>query len=109
MTPESLKAQLTEKLGSPIKNISKLSGGCSYPSFVVETDLKKFFVKTDLKSSDVFQTEATGLKQLQKNYSHVPEVITFEKNLLILEYIEPSTPTDQFWKWRVGINFSSLS
>lgn len=91
------KRLIEQNLEEPIQKITSLSGGCSYPSYIVDTNQGKFFAKTSDSPTLNFQFEATGLKQIKTLFSNTPEVIAFSKNILILEYIASEEPKEKFW------------
>ncbi len=107
MTPTTLESEFSNVLGRSIDGIKKLSGGCSYPAFVVNSGNQRFFVKTNDKDSDVFLKESEGLLALEKWTSLVPELIHADKKILILEYIEPEAPTAKFWT-NLGVELAQM-
>ena len=74
---------------------------------IFKTYKKKFFVKTSSKSTSSFQKEVIGLKQLKKNYEHIPQVIDFSDCFLILSFIPVTHPKSLFWK-NLGTQLAQL-
>jgi fructosamine-3-kinase len=90
ISEEKIKARIEEKLGSKIKSLSSLSGGCISDAFkVATTDGSTFFLKYNPSASnDMFIKEANGLKELTKaNAIRVPEVLGFDEDYILLEFI----------------------
>ena len=90
ISEEKIKARIEEKLGSKIKSLSSLSGGCISDAFKVSTlDGSNYFLKYNPSTSnDMFIKEANGLKELSKaNAIRIPEVLSFDGDFILLEYI----------------------
>ncbi len=107
MTSTTLETQFSGALGRPIDHFKKLSGGCSYPSFVVYSGNQRFFVKTNDQPTNVFKNEAEGLIELEKWTTLAPNLIHWDQTMLVLEYVEPEAPTNIFWQ-KLGLELARL-
>ncbi|MDB5242775.1 MAG: ketosamine-3-kinase [Spirosoma sp.] len=98
-------------LGQPVEVIETqfLSGGDISTAAQVFTSEGVFFVKWNhatqysMDNLDMFEAEAKGLDLLrQTDALHVPSVIGFgrhlDKSYLILDYIESSSPSPNYWE-----------
>ena len=76
-----------------------ISGGCINNAIKLETNKGIVFAKYNTNAKlNMFQTEYDGLKILKdKSAIYIPEIIAFENNFLILEFIPPSSPNAFFW------------
>ena len=97
MPDEDLKQNLASLLNAEIVDLQPLGGGCSYPGYKVVTSRGNFFVKTSGKKTDVFLKEANGLDELSQYFDNIPSVIAVDESFLILEYLNPTQPTQIFW------------
>ena len=92
-----LKAKVHPKI--ILKSITPVSGGCINNALKLQTNNGAFFAKwNENQKDDMFQIESEGLKCLKKAGIYVPEVIAFDRNLLILEFIYSSNPDAYFWE-----------
>jgi len=97
---------LKDKLGSnvEISSIKNLSGGCINHAFKVDTSAGAYFIKYNPNQNlSMFESEAQGLTIFkQSNCIDIPNVIGFGKAsefaYLILEFIDSSTPSREYWK-----------
>jgi fructosamine-3-kinase len=109
ISEEKIKARIEEKLGSKIKSISSLSGGCISDAFKVTMDNgSNFFLKYNSSASnDMFIKEANGLNELTKaNAIRIPEVLSFDEDYILLEFIPTSSRNLPAAKlWQAGKNF----
>lgn len=92
-----------------IKKYLPISGGCINNAIKLETNKGGFFAKYNTNTkSDMFQIEHDGLTILKDtNAVCVPDIIAFENNFLILEFIPPSSPNACFWE-SFGRNLAKL-
>ncbi len=93
-----LKSRIQDLIGEKVVEIIPLSERGHQFHFIFKTYKKKIFVKTSSKVTSSFQKEVTGLKQLKKNYKHIPQVIGFSDHFLILSFISVTHPKSLFWK-----------
>ena len=107
----SLSACLKENVHPQIMLESSfpLSGGCINNAVKLQTNKGCFFAKwNENPKTDLFQTEYEGLKSLKETKAiYIPEIIVFDKNFLILEFISPTSPDDNFWQ-KFGRNLANL-
>jgi fructosamine-3-kinase len=96
--PETLSGKISDHLQCPIVHIKQLSGGCSYPAFVAESEKQSFFVKWNPNPSPVFLQEAEGLQQLRMRSDLFPAVLHYDPEMLILDHIQTESPNENFWK-----------
>jgi len=107
---EKIKLIIEEKLGSKIKNFTSLSGGCiSYAYKITTNDNSNFFLKYNSSiSNDMFIKEADGLKELLKaNTIRIPEVLSFDKDYILLEFIPMGNKNKNFFE-EFGRNFAAM-
>lgn len=82
------------------KIISKVSvgGGCIANACIITTETgNKYFVKSYGSNSQILKNEANGLKELAKaNAIRLPEVIVFDDDFLLLEFIEQGRRSKNF-------------
>jgi len=85
--------------GRKIINYKSVAGGSIAKTDQIEFEDGRFcFLKTGSVSSDTFQKEANGLKELAKTNSiRVPEVFLVDENFLLLEYIEQGRKDHKFF------------
>ncbi|MCJ8277382.1 MAG: fructosamine kinase family protein [Bdellovibrionales bacterium] len=99
MLEDQLKSSIEKQLDRSITAIEPLSGGCSYPSYVITSHKERFFLKHSETPTDVFIKEANGLTEITEAlYDFCPDVITANNNFLLLDYITPERPTHIFWQ-----------
>ena len=94
---ETFKETIKQKISKPILKVTPLSGGCSYPSYLIDTGADFFFVKTSTQNTPVFEYESNGLNELRKYFQNIPAEIHHDQNMLVLEYIANSPNNAQFW------------
>ena len=102
-----LKAKVHPKI--IIEKCLSVSGGCINNAIKLETNKGDFFAKCNTKAkSDMFQIEHDGLKILKDtNAICIPDMIAFENNFLILEFIPSSNPAACFWE-NFGRNLAKM-
>ncbi len=105
MLPISLAGQIQSILGAEILGLKPVAGGDINQALVLETSVKRFFLKVNTapKANRMFEAEASGLALLAaSNTIRIPEVLGFgdtpEGAFLLLEYIEPGFRPDGFWE-----------
>ncbi|QHV98446.1 fructosamine kinase family protein [Spirosoma endbachense] len=97
---------LFSALGQPVEVIETqfLSGGDINTAAQVFSSEGVFFIKWNhTDQHDMFETEARGLDLLrQTDALHIPQVIGYgqqlDKSYLILEYIDPGSPANNYWE-----------
>ena len=108
---KSLELCLKEKVHPKIivEKCFSISGGCINNAIKLETNKGRFFAKYNTNTKlNMFQTEYDGLRILKrKSALYIPEIIAFENNFLILEFIQPSSPNDFFWR-NFGRNLAKM-
>lgn len=110
ISEDKIKARIEEKLGSKIKILSSLSGGCISDAFKVIMDNgSNFFLKYNSSASnDMFIKEANGLKVLSKaNAIRIPEVLSFDEDYILLEYIPSGNKKKNFFE-EFGRSFAEM-
>lgn len=110
ISEEKIKTRIEEKLGSKIKTISSISGGCISDTFKVTTDNgTNFFLKHNPSvSNDMFIKEANGLKELAKaNAIRIPEVLSFNDDFILLEFISTGSRKKNFFE-EFGRSFAQM-
>ena len=102
-----LKAKVCPKI--IVEKCLAISGGCINNAIKLETNKGAFFAKYNTNAKlDMFQTEHDGLKILKDTSAiYIPEIIAFENNFLILEFIPPSSPNAFFWE-NFGRNLAKM-
>lgn len=92
-------------LGRQFGKVSPLQGGDINDVYLLQTDQEAFVVKINSNSRfpEMLLKEALGLELLRSTHSiRIPEVMAVElvddEALLIMEYIQPSTKTPDFWE-----------
>jgi protein-ribulosamine 3-kinase len=101
----SLNSKITKRVenfrGLGIKKSESLSGGCISNAYKItfEDDLS-FLIKINEHSpTDMFTKEAHGLQELRKaNTIKVPDVIHYEDEFILLEFIESGRKTKNFFE-----------
>ncbi len=75
-----------------------ISGGCINSCFKIKTSEGNYFIKyNENVKGDFFKKEADGLSMLNTSSSFkIPKVFSFNKNYLVLEFLEPVCET--CWK-----------
>lgn len=107
---EKIKAKFEEKLGSKIKSLTSLSGGCISDAFKITTAVgSNYFLKYNPSTSnDMFIKEANGLKELAKSAAiRVPEVLGFDDDYILLEYISTGSKKKNFFE-EFGRSFAEM-
>ena len=94
----SVVKESIENLVGRVTHAEPLSGGCSFPTYVIQCNKESFFLKFSTENTDVFIKEAHGLNELSTQKKITPEVFLANNNCLLLEYIPPLRPTLQFWQ-----------
>jgi len=110
ISEEKIKTTIEEKLGSKIKSLSSLSGGCISDAFKVITgEGSNYFLKYNSSASnDMFIKEANGLKELAKaDAIRIPEVLSFDKDYILLEYISSGNRKKYFFE-EFGKSFAEM-
>ena len=105
MTNSQLQSYLSQALNTMVKEIEPVGGGCINQAYKVQTANETFFCKTSSASKfpQLFEKEKNGLELLKKqNIIRVPSVINYfesdNQQILVLEWIEESRKTNDFWK-----------
>lgn len=97
---EKIKNKIEQKLGTKIKSLTSLSGGCISDAFKVTiANGSNFFLKYNSSASnDMFIKEANGLKELaQANAIRIPEVLSFDEEYILLEFIPTGSRNKNFF------------
>ena len=100
ISEEKIKVRIEEKIGKKIKSMTSLSGGCISDAYKITTSERSEYL---LKyhpgiSDDMFEKEANGLKELAKtNALRVPEVLSVEKDYILLEFISSGSKKKNFF------------
>ncbi|BBM81810.1 fructosamine kinase family protein [Candidatus Uabimicrobium amorphum] len=107
MLPQHITVKVQDALKSRIVATTSVSGGCIAQSYRIDLQCgKKFFLKTH--PSQDFAKEANGLNEIKKSGAiAVPEVILYEKNFLLLEWIESGHKPADFFK-KFAMDFAQL-
>jgi len=106
MIPSEIKRKLITQLGNALNTTvtltgaTLLTGGCINNAVKLNTDKGIFFVKWNTNAkANMFQSESRGLKVLKDtNTICIPNVLCFDEDFLILEFIPPSNPDNAFWE-----------
>jgi fructosamine-3-kinase len=106
MIPSEIKRSIITQLGDALNTTitvngeSSIVGGCINNAIKINTNKGDFFVKWNTNSkANMFQSEYHGLKVLKDtNTIRIPNVLCFDDDFLILEFIPPSNPNNAFWK-----------
>jgi len=110
ISEEKIKARIEEKLGSKIKSLSSLSGGCISDAYkvITENGLNYFLKYNPSDSNDMFIKEANGLKELAKASAiRIPEVLSFNDDFILLEYIPTGSKKKNFFE-EFGRSFAKM-
>lgn len=104
-----IQINIEEKLNSKISSTKPLPGGCISNAYKIELQNGDILLlKINEASPDMFEKEAHGLIELKKaNAIKVPEVILFENNFILLEFIESKGKSQNFFT-DFGIKFAML-
>lgn len=86
-----------------IDSITPIGGGCIHQAGVFQLEGQKYFLKWNIHSQKMFETEAKGLNLLRETNSvSTPQVIGYGSvkgtDYLCLEFIESSIQSKWFWK-----------
>lgn len=113
----SLISSLTSKFGKDVilQNFKFSSGGCINNTGILETNVGKYFIKWNSRSSypEMFEIEKAGLKLLNSaNHSlKIPQAIISGSNedyiFLVLENIITSPKNERFWE-NLGVGLAEL-
>tara|TARA_B110000263_G_C15193330_1_gene457096 strand:- start:99 stop:956 length:858 start_codon:yes stop_codon:yes gene_type:complete len=106
MIPSEIKRRIITQLGNALNTTitvngeSSIVGGCINNAIKINTNKGDFFVKWNTNSkANMFQSEYNGLKVLKDtNTIRIPNVLYFDDDFLILEFISPSNPNNAFWE-----------
>jgi fructosamine-3-kinase len=106
MIPSEIKRRIITQLGNALNTTitvngeSSIVGGCINNAIKINTNKGDFFVKWNTNAkANMFQTEYNGLKVLKDtNTIRIPNVLCFDDDFLILEFIPPSNPNNAFWE-----------
>jgi fructosamine-3-kinase len=106
MIPSEIKRSIITQLGDALNTTitvngeSSIVGGCINNAIKINTNKGDFFVKWNTNSkANMFQSEYHGLKVLKDtNTIRIPNVLCFDDDFLILEFIPPSNPNNAFWE-----------
>ena len=106
MIPSEIKRSIITQLGDALNTTitvngeSSIVGGCINNAIKINTNKGDFFVKWNTNSkANMFQSEYNGLKVLKDtNTIRIPNVLCFDDDFLILEFIPPSNPNNAFWE-----------
>ena len=106
MIPSEIKRRIITQLGNALNTTitvngeSSIVGGCINNAIKINTNKGDFFVKWNTNSkANMFQSEYSGLKVLKDtNTIRIPNVLCFDDDFLILEFIPPSNPNNAFWE-----------
>lgn len=83
-----------------ISSFQILGGGCINNAVKLETAKGNFFLKYNFESPEnMFEIESKGLELLaSSNIIKIPKVIAFQKNYLLLEFIDSSIKIKDYWQ-----------
>ncbi len=98
--PERLKKDIGNRLGSSIRNIKDLSGGCISSAYqiIMESGEKYLLKSNNNPPVDMFAKEAHGLNELQKaDAIRVPGAKIFSENYIVTEFIESGRKSRTFF------------
>lgn len=95
---EKIKDIIFSVLKTDIDSVTEIGGGCIASAYKVTTSKGKFFLK-NYQTKHIAVCEANGINELRKaNKIRVPEVIWFDENYLLLEFIEEGRRGNNFWE-----------
>jgi protein-ribulosamine 3-kinase len=107
---QKIRNKIEEELKVKITSFNSLSGGCISNAYKLKSaGNKNYLLKiNEGHKGDMFLNEAHGLAELKKaNAIKVPEVILAEKDFILLEFINSSVRSKNFFK-DFGIKFSEM-
>jgi fructosamine-3-kinase len=110
MISKSIKNIIEQKLNDTVESSQSISGGCISNSSVIKMKSgEKFFLKENQHlPKDMFEKEASGLREIQKSKSiRVPYVKFVTGRFILLEYIEGKQKADNFFE-DFGAMFAEL-
>jgi fructosamine-3-kinase len=101
MLMQNIKSKVEEVIDDKIIDHHLVSGGCINDAQIITCRSgTKYFLKTNFSTSnDMFLKEANGLKELAKaKVIRIPEVIFVENDFILLESINSSIKSKNFWE-----------
>ena len=107
---QKIKTKIEDKTGSNVISASSLSGGCISNAYNIKTETgNEYFLKINDSTPDsMFINEANGLIEIKKSGAiRVPEVILFENNFILLEFIDSGSKSKSFFT-DFGRNFAAM-
>jgi protein-ribulosamine 3-kinase len=107
---QKIKTKIEEELKSSVLSSSSLSGGCISNAYKIKMNNGRTYLLkiNDNQGHDFFLKEANGLIELKKaNAIRIPEVILTERNFILLEFINASDKSKNFFK-DFGVRFSEM-
>ncbi|MBK9099146.1 MAG: fructosamine kinase family protein [bacterium] len=110
ISEEKIKTKIQQKLGSKIKSLTSLSGGCISDAYKITTEeSEQYFLKFNSSvSNDMFIKEAHGLMELEKaNAIRIPKLLNFDKDYILLEFIPSGNKIKNFFE-DFGRNFAEM-
>ena len=106
-----ISSLIQSTLNKNVHSLFPLNGGSIASAYRAEIDDKRsLFVKASPQHSDMFMKEANGLRELKKaDAIRVPEIIAVNNDVLILEFLPVSLPTNRklFFE-QLGRRFAQL-
>ena len=100
---DKVKRSILQKISSDIEVLDyvPVSGGCISQTFKIVTSDRDFFLKfNDSFFGKMFDCEANGLDLLRvsaDNSIFVPEVVDFSDDYLLMDFIDESPVSNNFW------------
>jgi fructosamine-3-kinase len=110
ISEKKIENQIEEKLNKKIKSLTSISGGCISSAYrITSADGLDYFLKYNPSTSiDMFSKEANGINELAKaNAIHVPKVISFTEDFILLEFISSGNKKRGFFE-EFGRSFAEL-
>jgi len=105
MIPKNIEKRVLTELKNKInnriyiQNSNLLYGGSINNNLKLETNYGNFFLKWNNKSDKLFKAETKGLTILKEtDIIYIPEIINFDKDFLLMEFIEKKEETQIFWE-----------
>ncbi len=100
MIDSSIQHWLCSELNDTIERISPVSGGCICDAFRVDLKSERsVFIKHAQSNPDMFNSEKVGLEAIIKQVPcFAPQPIAVCDSVLVMEYVEASAPTRQYWE-----------
>ena len=98
--PASIFSAIRELTGQQIASCEPVSGGDIAAAFRLQAgnDERWFLKILSNPPAGFFSAEADGLKRIaQTTCIATPEVIAFTDTFLLMEYLEPATPSSEYW------------